>query len=416
MKELDSTGGIRGYINSIFKRNSRAVPFLLVLLLQSLAYGFYKGVQDNYLAQAVDVNAFERGVLEFFRELPGLLLIFILAFLCRLSEARIMKIGIFVMALGSLGLALSSAEVVPVFFFITLFSFGDHIALPMKSTIALEHANPNKDGEALGMMNSIVNTGNVTSLLIVSAVFFILRRLGRSASIGSFKVTYIVVAALMGLSLVISGSMKSKAVNEGRRQRLYFRRKYFKFYMLEVFYGARKQIFLTFAPYVIILHYGADTSTISLLLAISALCSIFCSPIIGKLIDRLGYKVIMVSDTIVLVFVCILYGFSHRIFPPQVAFYVVCINFVLDTVISLASMATNVYVRNISESQEELTATLTTGISVNHLISIIIAFFGGYIWQSVGIELLFIISALLGLCNSLFALTVPSPGKKQLSA
>lgn len=416
MKELDSTGGIRGYINSIFKRNSGAVPFLLVLLLQSLAYGFYKGVQDNYLAQAVDVNAFERGVLEFFRELPGLLLIFILAFLCRLSEARIMKIGIFVMALGSLGLALSSAEVVPVFFFITLFSFGDHIALPMKSTIALEHANPNKDGEALGMMNSIVNAGNVASLLIVSAVFFILRRLGRSASIGSFKVTYIVVAALMGLSLVISGSMKSKAVNEGRRQRLYFRRKYFKFYMLEVFYGARKQIFLTFAPYVIILHYGADTSTISLLLAISALCSIFCSPIIGKLIDRLGYKVIMVSDTIVLVFVCILYGFSHRIFPPQVAFYVVCINFVLDTVISLASMATNVYVRNISESQEELTATLTTGISVNHLISIIIAFFGGYIWQSVGIELLFIISALLGLCNSLFALTVPSPGKKQLSA
>ena len=416
MKELDSTGGIRGYINSIFKRNSGAVPFLLVLLLQSLAYGFYKGVQDNYLAQAVDVNAFERGVLEFFRELPGLLLIFILAFLCRLSEARIMKIGIFVMALGSLGLALSSAEVVPVFFFITLFSFGDHIALPMKSTIALEHANPNKDGEALGMMNSIVNAGNVASLLIVSAVFFILRRLGRSASIGSFKFTYIVVAALMGLSLVISGSMKSKAVNEGRRQRLYFRRKYFKFYMLEVFYGARKQIFLTFAPYVIILHYGADTSTISLLLAISALCSIFCSPIIGKLIDRLGYKVIMVSDTIVLVFVCILYGFSHRIFPPQVAFYVVCINFVLDTVISLASMATNVYVRNISESQEELTATLTTGISVNHLISIIIAFFGGYIWQSVGIELLFIISALLGLCNSLFALTVPSPGKKKLSA
>ena len=186
--------------------------------------------------------------------------------------------------------------------------------------------------------------------------------------------------------------------------------------MLEMFYGARKQIFLTFAPYVIILHYGADTSSISLLLAISALCSIFCSPLIGKLIDRLGYKTIMVADTIVLVFVCILYGFSHRIFAPNVAFIVVCVNFVLDTVISLASMATNVYVRNISDSQEELTATLTTGISVNHLISIIIAFFGGYIWQVVGIELLFIISAVLGLFNSLFAATVPSVKKKKAIA
>ncbi|MBQ2259091.1 MAG: MFS transporter [Spirochaetales bacterium] len=408
--------GVASYIYSIFKKEQGAIPFLLVLLLQSLAYGFYKGVQDNYLAQIVDVNAFERGVLEFFRELPGLLLIFILAFLYRLSEAKIMKIGIFVMGLGSLGLALIPAHVVPVFFFITIFSFGDHIALPMKSTIALEHSQEGKEGMALGMMNSIVNAGNVTSLLIVSFVFYIFRRVGTSASISSFRLTYLIVAVLMGLSLVISGSMKSKAVNEGRRQRLYFRKKYFKFYMLEVFYGARKQIFLTFAPYVIILHYGADTSSISLLLAISALCSIFCSPLIGKLIDRLGYKTIMVADTIVLVFVCILYGFSHRIFAPNVAFIVVCVNFVLDTVISLASMATNVYVRNISDSQEELTATLTTGISVNHLISIIIAFFGGYIWQVVGIELLFIISAVLGLFNSLFAATVPSVKKKKVIA
>lgn len=408
--------GVASYIYSIFKKEQGAIPFLLVLLLQSLAYGFYKGVQDNYLAQIVDVNAFERGVLEFFRELPGLLLIFILAFLYRLSEAKIMKIGIFVMGLGSLGLALIPAHVVPVFFFITIFSFGDHIALPMKSTIALEHSQEGKEGMALGMMNSIVNAGNVTSLLIVSFVFYIFRRVGTSASISSFRLTYLIVAVLMGLSLVISGSMKSNAVNEGRRQRLYFRKKYFKFYMLEVFYGARKQIFLTFAPYVIILHYGADTSSISLLLAISALCSIFCSPLIGKLIDRLGYKTIMVADTIVLVFVCILYGFSHRIFAPNVAFIVVCVNFVLDTVISLASMATNVYVRNISDSQEELTATLTTGISVNHLISIIIAFFGGYIWQVVGIELLFIISAVLGLFNSLFAATVPSVKKKKAIA
>ena len=85
--------GVASYIYSIFKKEQGAIPFLLVLLLQSLAYGFYKGVQDNYLAQIVDVNAFERGVLEFFRELPGLLLIFIRAFLYRLSEAKIMKIG-----------------------------------------------------------------------------------------------------------------------------------------------------------------------------------------------------------------------------------------------------------------------------------------------------------------------------------
>lgn len=404
-------GFLKSYVFSVFKKEQGVIAFVLVLLLQCLSYGFYKGVQDNYLAQIVEVNAFQRGVLEFFREMPGLLLIFILAFMYRLSEARILRIGIAVMLIGTIGLAFCSGGIVATFFYITLFSFGDHIALPMRSTISLEHSQKGKEGAALGLMNSIVNAGNVIGLLIVSGIFFLFRTKGTSASLASFRLIFIIASVLMAISLVLSFSMRSSNVNEARRQRLYFRKKFTTFYILEVFYGARKQIFLTFAPYVIILHYGADTSTISMLLAVAALCSIFCSPLIGKLIDRLGYKVVMVADTLVLIVVCFFYGFSHRLFPVDIAFVVVCINFVLDTVISLASMATNVYVRAISDSQEELTATLTTGISVNHLISILIALFGGYIWQTVGIELLFILSAFLGLMNSIFALTVPSPKK-----
>ncbi len=71
-------------------------------------------------------------------------------------------------------------------------------------------------------------------------------------------------------------------------------------------------------------------------------------------------------------------------------------------------MASNVYVQDISESQEEVKATISTGISVNHLITILIALFGGWIWQSLGIETLFVLSAILGLCNSAYAATIKS--------
>ncbi|MDR3334283.1 MAG: MFS transporter, partial [Treponema sp.] len=164
--------------------------------------------------------------------------------------------------------------------------------------------------------------------------------------------------------------------------------------------------FLTFAPYVLILQYGADTSVIALLLAICAGFGIIFSPLTGKLIDRLGYKFIMVTDTLLLIVVCFFYGFAHRLFPPQVAFIVVCVNYVLDSIISLASMASNVYVQAIASSQEEITATLSTGISVNHLISIFIALMGGWIWKVTGIEVLFSISAFLGILNSIYAATI----------
>ena len=69
-------------------------------------------------------------------------------------------------------------------------------------------------------------------------------------------------------------------------------------------------------------------------------------------------------------------------------------------------MASNVYVQDISDNADEVRATISTGVSVNHLITILIALFGGWIWKSLGIETLFILSAILGLCNSAYAATI----------
>ena len=185
--------------------------------------------------------------------------------------------------------------------------------------------------------------------------------------------------------------------------------------MLEVFYGARKQIFFTFGPYVLVLFYGANAMVISILFAVSSICCFFASPIVGKIIDRLGYKVVMVADTLILVVVCFLYGFAHHIFPMPVAFFVCCVNYILDSIISLASMASNVYVQALSNDADEVRATLSTGLSVNHLITVLIALFGGWIWKVLGIETLFVLSAILGLCNSAYAATIrTAPAGKEV--
>ena len=125
----------------------------------------------------------------------------------------------------------------------------------------------------------------------------------------------------------------------------------------------------------------------------------------------MGYKIVMVADTLLLVIVCFFYGFAHHIFDMQTAFLVCCVNYVLDSVISLASMASNVYVQDLSDSPDEMRATISTGLSVNHMITILIALFGGWIWEALGIETLFILSAVLGLCNSAYAATIRTSKK-----
>jgi len=79
-------------------------------------------------------------------------------------------------------------------------------------------------------------------------------------------------------------------------------------------------------------------------------------------------------------------------------------------------MASNVYVKDLAETEEEIPVTISTGVSINHLIAIFIALFGGWIWKALGIEPLFMISAVLGLCNSAYAASIKTPNKKELSA
>ncbi|MDR2510643.1 MAG: MFS transporter [Spirochaetaceae bacterium] len=395
--------------SGVYRDGAKPARFLCSLIVAGIAYGLYRGVQDNYLVEVLKITPFERGIVEFFRELPGLLVVLILAAMWKLSESRIFKIGLSIMLAGIGGLLFSPSVKLFVVICMVIFSAGEHIIMPVKSTISLDLAQSGKGGASLGITSTINNLGNIAGYLIVTLIFFIFSRFGfKRADAIEFRVVFAAAFMLMAASVLISAAIKETSLKAARR-RFYFARKFSKYYMLEVFYGARKQIFLTFAPFVLISVYGANTSVIASLLAICALTGMLFSPVIGRLTDRLGYKFIMVADTLILIAVCFLYGFSHHIFPMEIAFIVVCVNFVLDSILSLGSMATNVYVQSIASSPEEITATISTGISVNHFISIFIALTGGYIWKVTGIEVLFSLSALLGAVNSVYAATIKKP-------
>lgn len=392
-------------IKTIFREGSKFRLFLVSLLITGLSYGLYKGMLDNYLAEVVMMGEMDRGITEFFRELPGIMLVFILAAFYMLSAETLYKAGALIMLIGMGMITVLPATKVLVILSICIYSLGEHIQLGMKNTLSLEYSKPGHGGAALGVQSSTSQIGTLVGYLVIVAVF----------SLVSTKQTYTIffgiAAGLAALSMFCSFGITGKSKTDEHKRRFYFSRKYYKYYMLEMFYGARKQVFFTFGPYVLILFYGANAATISLLFAISAIACFFASPIVGRIIDKLGYKIVMISDTLILVIVCFFYGFAHHLFPKDIAFIVCCINYVLDAVISLASMASNVYVQDLSDNNDEVKATISTGVSINHVITIFIALFGGWIWETLGIETLFIISAILGLCNSAYAATIKTRGK-----
>ena len=374
--------------------------FLLSILITGLSHGLYKGMLDNFLAEVVSMSEMDRGITEFFRELPGIMLVLILAVFYMLSAETLYKAGAVIMLIGMGMHALLPPTKVLTILALCMYSLGEHIQLGMKNTLSLEYAKAGQGGAALGVQNSANQIGTLAGYLVIVLVFSLLQEHQ------PYQLFFGIAAVLAFISMIYCLRITGKSQTDQHKRRFYFHKKYTKYYMLEMFYGARKQVFFTFGPYVLILFYGASAAMVSFLFAVSAVACFFAAPLVGKLVDKIGYKAVMVADTLILVVVCFFYGFAHHLFPRDIAFLVCCVNYILDAVISLASMASNVYVQELADNADEVKATISTGVSINHVITIFIALFGGWIWQSLGIETLFMISAALGLCNSAYAATI----------
>ena len=133
-------------MKTVFKENTRFKALLLSLLLSAIGFGLYKGVIDNYLAEVVGMGELDRGVAEFFRELPGLLLIFILAIFYRFSAEKMYKTGMVIMTVGMLIQAFVAPVKALVIAAIFFYSLGEHIQLGMKNTLSLEYSRAGRGG------------------------------------------------------------------------------------------------------------------------------------------------------------------------------------------------------------------------------------------------------------------------------
>jgi len=399
-------------IRNVFQ-DTQISGFLISMLIFGIASGLYSGALNNYLAEVLTISPLIRGVIEFMRELPGLLLLFFLALLHRFSETRIIRLALLVSLMGMGGLLLfAGGPVIPAVLMITLWSTGEHLVMPARDSISVHASRPGKEGMAMGLTRSFSNIGMVAGYYLVSLLFLLSRKVfGLELPTRQYRLVFAAAGLTCLLGLIFSsrlGGLQARV----KRRKFYLHRKYSRYYILEIFSGARKQVFLTFAPYVLILKYGAPTELVATLYGIYSLANIFMNPVMGRLVDRFGYRAVLIMDYTILTGLCLLYGFSHRLFSFPVAYAVVSVVFILDAMLFSAGIARTVYVRTLSADQSELTSTLSSGISINHLVSILIALLGGLIWEGLGIEILFSLSAVFGLGGLIFSLVLPRPGSR----
>jgi predicted MFS family arabinose efflux permease len=220
-----------------------------------------------------------------------------------------------------------------------------------------------------------------------------------------FKMSYVAAfAGFMIVAFLISMMKKDEPVS--MKMKFQLRKEYKLYYWLNILYGTRKQIFLTFAPWVLVTVFQQKTQVLATLLTIGGVIGIFFKPLLGKAIDKLGERFILTAEAVMLIFVCVGYGFSRSVFSETTAMFIAFGCYIADQLLISAGMARATYLQKIALRPEDISQTLTMGVSIDHIFSIAIAVSGGFIWLKWGYQYVFLIGAIIAVINFFSAMRI----------
>ncbi len=383
----------------------RSLPRELALfIIASFAIGMAGSLVDsslnNFLNDTFALNGFQRSFLEFPREFPGVITVFVSAGLWFLGSRRLGGTAMIFAAVGIFLIGFTSSNYLMMVVFLFIYSMGNHLFMPVSTTVGMELAADGRTGRRLGQLNAVRNAATIIGSFIVFIGFKFLNF--------NYQTSFTLAAIVFLVAGVLMFMMQPKR-SAAPRTFLKLRREYSLYYVLSVLSGARKQIFITFAPWVIVTIFDKPTQTLATLYAIGGIIGILFQPLLGKTIDKFGERFVLTTEAVALVFVCLGYGFSSLVFPENTAFLITCVCYLLDQMLFSVSMARSTYMKKIALDPADIQPALSAAVSIDHVFSIGIALLGGVIWNEFGFQYVFLMGMLIAFTNFFVARLIRLP-------
>jgi MFS family permease len=350
--------------------------FLISCAFLGIAQSVDGSTVTNYLKEHIGMLILQRSALEFPRELPGLLVVFVIGALSFLGgDVRISVVANLLAAIGMFSLGIIPPQYSYVILIMFIYSMGQHIFMPLSGSIGMSFAPPGEMGRVLGRLSSIGNIAVVFS----SAALWLLYKFAHI----SFRTAFTIGAAAFVMSAVFLCFIKpTQTVHV--KNRYVFRKEYSLYYWLCMLYGARKQIFITFGPWVLVEVFKQPVATMTLLFFIVAVIGIFVKPWVGHLIDKVGERIVLSTEAFLFFLTCLGYAFAENLFPPAIAVFFIYVCYVVDITLDSVFMARTTYMKKIALKPEDVSPSLSLGISIDHVVTIFLPILGGLAWSRSG--------------------------------
>lgn len=386
------------------RRDKSLTIYYVIIAVTALGLGLSNDVFSNYFKEVYNVSAYQRGLIEFPRELPGILFLVVIAVFSGWSDIRLSMLAQTMSIFGLLFLGLLTPPFAVMLIFVFINSMGMHLFFPLQDSIGISLIKDGGIGRGMGKFKGISTAFSMAAGIVVFTGF----KTGLFSFGSGIKWIFLVSGSLLFVVLILfvflDKSVKSKT-STIRKPGLVFRKEYKYYYGLVIMYGLQKQMVSVYGPWVLIDILLKKADTMALLGIIGSFAGIFFIPAVGRWLDKYGIKKLLYADAVSFIVVYFLYGiltwgfdagFLAKVGIPVIFAYSM---FVFDRMSMQMSIVRTVYLKNILIKDEDLMPTLSAGQGMDHVVSIIFAYIAGLIWSIYGPQYLFLSAGMLSFVN-----------------
>ena len=372
----------------MFPNLIRSRENLLYLLAAAFPFSFvaWSALLNNFVVEVAKFDGEKIGMLQSIREIPGLLAFSIVFVLLIFRQQSAAYLSLFLLGFGTLitGFFPSTWGLYAT---TLIMSIGFHYMETLHHSLTLQWVDKQSAPSFLGKLSSL---RSFIGLAVLGAVYVLMQLLHVS-----YEALYILFGGItIALGIVAWKEFEHFRDDVVQETRLFLRKKYWLYYLLTFLAGARRQIVVVFASFLLVEKFGFSVQNTVLLLIVNTIINMLCAPYAGKLIERFGEKLSLRFEYLSIIAIFTLYGLAQTQ-TMAVLLYV------LDNLFFTIAIALKTYFQKIADPKD-IAVTSGVGFAINHIAAVNLPFTLGIVWM-VSHSAVFFIGAAIGVLS--FGLT-----------
>jgi len=337
--------------------------FLAVLTIAAyVGMQGWRTVFNNFAVEIAGLEGDQVGMIQSVREIPGFLALLAVFLLLVIKEHKLSVISIITLGIG-VGITGFFPSYLGLMMTTLVMSLGFHYYETTNQSLTLQYFDKDVSPWVFGRLRSLAAASNIGVGLVILLLSEFL----------NYRNIYLILGiCIIGLGLWGARQDPTKIDIAPQHKKMIFRRKYSLFYFLTFMAGARRQIFVAFAVFLLVKKFQFSIQEITILFVINNVINYFLSPIIGKAIIRFGERSVLSAEYFSLIFIFMTYALTD-------SKIVVAVLYIFDHIFFNFSIAIRTFFQKIGDPRD-IAPSMAFGFTINHIAAVFIPAIGGIMW------------------------------------